>query len=248
MQLFGAPRTGDFREFREELFASLTPRPGSEPEADGRAKARSDSPADGLTKTCRVRRTERGSCGRSRQTFAKRAARLSKGTCMISKVSASLFRPHDSEGLHDLRIAPKKCATPSNSLGLRGGRSSHRQRGPPPPKLARTLTTATHGSKARQATRGQSEREAAGEALDHRAAPGVERRAALWLLRRFESARRSQHEEALAALATPGRITVARAHPRKPSTAGSKMETGRRVRAGPHAGHGPAPENPNRRG
>lgn len=203
VQLFGALEAETFAQFREEIVACLAPRAASESEAEGPDEERSESAADGADE-------ERSGAGEgvedqsdgSRQSFREAGREIiERHLHELVELSANLFRPHDSEGLHELRIAAKELRY---ALELFSACWTGRLK-PFAKEIAHLQSSLgdlhdcdawIKGLGKRLAAEGEGGE--AGGSLDQRAAPGVERRAALWLFRHFASERASHHEQALA--------------------------------------------------
>ena len=203
VQLFGALEAETFAQLSEELLACLTPRTAAEPEAGGPDEDRSDSAADEPDEELSgAGEPAEDRTDAPRQTFREAGREIiERHLRELVKLSANLFRPHDSEGLHDLRIAAKELRY---ALELFSACWTGRLK-PFAKEIARLQSSLgdlhdcdgwIRGLGKRLAA--ESEGGGAGASLEHAAAPGVERRAALWLFRHFASERAGHHEAALA--------------------------------------------------
>ena len=203
VQLFGALEAEAFAQLRAELFACLTPRNASEPGAGGPDRDQSDSAADAADEG-RSGADEGGEDrpDAPRQAFPEAGREIIERHLRdFTKLSPNLFRPHDSEGLHDLRISAKELRYALELFSACwGGRLQ-----PLAKEIARLQSSLgdLHDCDAWIKELGkrlaaETERGGAAALLDQAAAPGVERRAALWLFRHFTAERASLYGEALA--------------------------------------------------
>ena len=201
VQLFGVLEAETFAAFREELLACLASRPASTangPDEHQPDSAAGDSEVDHSGAGARLEDSSEAPA----QTFPE-AGRdvIERHLRQLVKLSASLFSPHDSEGLHDLRIAAKELRYALELFSACwGGRLK-----PYAKEIAHLQSSLGHVHDCDGWIKELGKRLAAGNdkgdadaSPERRAASTVERRAALWLFRRYAAERASHHAEALA--------------------------------------------------
>lgn len=203
VQLFGALEAEAFAGFSEELSAALKPRPASAVEAARRDADQRDSRADEADSE----RSGEGGGNEQQlrvvaQTFREAGREVvERHLRRVVKLSVSLFRPADSEGLHELRIASKELRYSLELFSACwGGRLK-----PYAKEIARLQSSLGHvhdcdawlSNLGRRLAAGVEKGEAAAPS-GLAAPPSVNRRAALWLFRRYAAERAAGHAEALA--------------------------------------------------
>ncbi len=203
VQLFGALEAETFAGFGRELSAflkqqSASEAPSGEPvvnQSQGRrggaevdnseAGARRDEPTDVVEQTFREAGCE----------IIERHLR------QIEKLSGSLFRPHDSEGLHDLRIAAKELRYSLELFSACvGGRLKSFAK-----EIARLQSSLGHVhdcdgwiKELGKWLAAENDEDAVDLSTNRQDILIVERRAALWLFRRYAAERAEHHAAALA--------------------------------------------------
>jgi len=203
VQLFGALEAETFAGFGRELSAFLKQQSASEAHLgepvvnqsqgekggaevdDSDARARSDEGTDVV-----------------KQTFSEAGCEIIKRHLrQIDKLSVSLFSPHDSEGLHDLRIAAKELRYSLElfSACLGGGLKPFAK------EIARLQSSLGHVhdcdgwiKELGKWLAAQNDQGVVDSSPVRRDILIVERRAALWLFRRYAAERAEHHAAALA--------------------------------------------------
>lgn len=207
VQLFGALEAETFAAFGEDLSAFLKPRPARQAEGqsgqnkfdDSRSHAETAEPA-GDDGDARGRDENRSDVAALTFREAGREV-VERHLRQLVKQSASLFRPHDSEGLHDLRIASKELRYSLELFsGCWGGELK-----PLAKEIARLQSSLghVHDCDIWMAELGKwlsvdNDKLAFDSSRAASDASGVERRAALWLFRRYADERAEHLAAALA--------------------------------------------------
>ena len=207
VQLFGALEAETFAAFGEELSAFLNQR--SARQAERRAGQSRSEDSQSQAETVEPAADDADAGGRDEEqadvsalTFREAGREVvERHVRQLVKQSASLFRPHDSEGLHDLRIAAKELRYSLELFsGCWGGRLK-----PLAKEIARLQSSLGHVHDRdiwlaelgkRLAIDHDKSAFASSPAVSD--ASAVERRAAFWLFRRYMAERAEHHAAALA--------------------------------------------------